>query len=126
VHENVFKKYPKADISGSIVWIPILENDSFEAAVPSVRALNDNRIRHYYDLHQIVGKSIADSVGWNGHVAWDIYLFYGPSARWSERPPEPVSWMHQLSADWAGRDKYRTGEDLKKELSAALDKLIGN
>jgi len=108
-----------------MVWIPILENDTIEAAIPSVRNINDHRIKHYYDRHKIAGRSIADSVGWNGYVAWDIYLFYAPAVRWSETPPEPVYWMHQLSADWADRDKYRTGNDLKNELSAALATLIG-
>jgi rhodanese-related sulfurtransferase len=31
VHENVFSKYPDADVSGSIVWIPMLEKDTLAA-----------------------------------------------------------------------------------------------
>ena len=123
MHENVFKQYPTADISGSIVWIPILENDSLDATVPSVKALSDDRIKHYYDSHQALGKTIAASVGWPGKVAWDIYLFYGPTVMWAESPPKPESWMHQLSDDWAKNNQYRTGIDLKNELSASLEKL---
>jgi hypothetical protein len=52
VHENVFNRFPDADISASIVWIPILENDSLEAAIPSVKFLSDKRIQHYYDQDQ--------------------------------------------------------------------------
>jgi hypothetical protein len=73
-----------------------------------------------------VGKTIADSVGWKGYVAWDIYLFYGTSTKWTEAPPIPDFWMHQLSDDWAEKDKYRTGDDLKNELSVSLEKLTGN
>jgi hypothetical protein len=29
--------------------------------------------------------------------AWDVYLLYGPSARWDgDLPPKPDFWMHQL------------------------------
>ena len=123
MHENVFKQYPQADISGSIVWIPILENDSFAAAVPSVKALSDDRIKHYYDSQKTLGKTIAASVGWPGKVAWDIYLFYEPTVMWAESPPKPEYWMHQLSDDWAKNNQYRTGDDLRNELSASMEKL---
>ena len=46
VHKNVFKGFPNADISGALVWIPILEKDNLNAALPSVKALNDQRIHH--------------------------------------------------------------------------------
>jgi hypothetical protein len=65
-------------------------------------------------------------VGWKGRVAWDIYLFYGSNVKWTEAPPKPEFWMHQLSDDWADKDKYRTGDDLKNELSVSLEKLTGN
>jgi hypothetical protein len=29
--------------------------------------------------------------------AWDLYLLYGPDARWDgPEPPKPMFWMHQL------------------------------
>lgn len=29
--------------------------------------------------------------------AWDLYLVYGPDARWDgPEPPRPLYWMHQL------------------------------
>ena len=56
-------------------------------------------------------------------MAWDIYLFYGHTLKWAEAPPIPEFWMHQLSDDWAKNDQYRTGDDLKNELSASMEKL---
>jgi hypothetical protein len=126
VHENVFEKYPDADVSASIVWIPILEKDSFDAAIPSVKFLNDSRIQHYYDNYRMVGKTIADSVGWAGNIAWDIYLFYRSFVKWTKTPPQPIYWMHQLSDGWATKDKYRTGDDLKNELLISMEKMIHN
>jgi len=123
VHENVFANFPAADISASIVWIPILAEDTYDAALPSVTFLNDSRIQHFYDHRKATGKSIADSVGWAGNIAWDIYLFYRPDAEWRQTPPKPAYWMHQLTDGWATRDKYRTGDDLKNELFISMQKL---
>lgn len=126
MHENVFEKYADADISASIVWIPILKEDTFDAAIPSVKFLSDSRIQHFYDNKKTTGKTIADSVGWDGNVAWDIYLFYRPFVEWTETPPKPLCWMHQLTDGWATKDKYRTGEDLKNELLISMEKLLTN
>jgi len=117
------EKYPDADVSASIIWIPTLDDDSLEAALPSVKFLSDKRIQHYYDPHKKVGKIIADAVGWAGNVAWDIYLFYPPFVEWTERPPKSIYWMHQLTDGWATKDKYRTGDDLKNELLISMAKL---
>ncbi len=126
MHENVFVKFLREDISGSIVWIPILDDDTFDAAVTSVKLLNDDRIRHFYDGNKAVGKTIADSVGWEGNVAWDIYLFYAPGAEWTDAPPKSNYWMHQLSDAWAKNDHYKTGNDLKNELLISMEKLLNS
>ncbi|MBT8350465.1 MAG: hypothetical protein KJO26_04430 [Deltaproteobacteria bacterium] len=123
MHKNVFESFPKTDINGSIVWINMLPEDSLEAALPTIKLLNDDRIQHFYDPNQISGKEIATSVGWDGHVAWDIYLFYPPTMEWEDVPPKPITWMHQVSDDWAKTKHYHTGDDLKRELTFALESL---
>lgn len=123
-HENVFKNYPDADISAFIVWIPILDKDSYEAAIPSVKVLNDNRINHYYDQNKMVGKAIANSVGWGGNIAWDIYLFYDRFVEWKGTAPGPRYWMHQLTDEWATKSTYRTGDDLRRELATSTNKIL--
>jgi hypothetical protein len=119
-------KFPDADIAASIVWIPILDNDSIEAAHPSVKYLSDKRFQHFYDQEQVVGKEIAKSIGWDGHVAWDIYLFYAPYTGWNNGPPAPKSWMHQLKDSWAGKEHFRRGEELVNALLNAMTTLFGN
>jgi len=86
--------------------------------------MSDKRIRHFFDKDQTIGKTIADGIGWSGKIAWDIYLFYRPFVEWVETPPKPEYWMHQLKDDWAAKDKYRTGDDLKNELFASMKKLL--
>jgi hypothetical protein len=102
----------------------MLDNDSIEATLPSVKFLSGKQFQHFYDQHQNVGKIIANSVGWIGKVAWDIYLFYEPYTDWTDRPPKPKYWMHQLTDDWAQNDKYQTGGDLKNELFVSMKKLL--
>ncbi len=62
-------------------------------------------------------------MGWHGKVAWDIYLFYGLAAKWTAAPPKPEFWMHQLRDDWAKKDQYRTGDDLKNGLFVSMEKM---
>ena len=114
------------DIAASIIWIPILAKDSIEAALPSVKYLSDKRFQHFYDQDQIVGKEIAKSIGWDGHVAWDIYLFYAPFTDWNNVPPEPEHWVHQLKDSWAHQEHFRRGSDLVKSLSEAMKALSGS
>ena len=104
----------------------MLEKDNIDAALPSVKALNDERIHHFYDGRKTVGKIIANSVGWQGKVAWDIYLFYLPNVEWTATPPSPKFWMHQLKDAWATKNTFRTGPDLQRELSTSMEKLQNN
>lgn len=103
----------------------MLPEDSLEAALPSIKFLNDCRLQHFYDPNQRSGKAIAISVGWEGKIAWDIYLFYPPNVEWIDIVPEPVSWMHQVSADWAKNEHYHTGDDLKRELTDSVKRFVG-
>ncbi len=95
-----------------------------EAALPTVKFLSDKRFTHYYDPDQIVGKEIANRIGWDGHVAWDIYLFYEPHADWNKIAPKPIYRMHQLRDSWADKEHFHTGDSLVKELLNAMTKLL--
>jgi hypothetical protein len=102
----------------------MLPEDSLETALPTIRSLSDSRIQHFYDPKQVSGKEIALSVGWAGHTAWDIYLYYPPIVKWTESPPKPASWMHQVSDEWARNEHYHTGDSLKHKLDVSLKTLL--
>ena len=125
IHDTIITKFPDADIAASIVWIPILNKDSIDTALPSVKYLSDKRFQHFYDHDQIAGKAVAESIGWDGHVAWDIYLLYAPHTGWNKVPPAPESWMHQLKNSWAHREHFRTGDGLVNALFKAMTTLLG-
>lgn len=49
--------------------------------------LVDDRARHYWDGERKLGLAVARMLGrGSGGAAWDIFLLYGPDARWSDVP----------------------------------------
>ena len=102
----------------------MLPGDSEETAQKSAGTLDDPRVLHFYDPNKRSGKAVADTIGWAGKVAWDIYLFYSEGGEWGKEPPLPTDWMHQLSDSRADRERYYTGDDLAKELYKAAKKLL--
>jgi len=102
----------------------MLPEDSETTAQKSAAAFDDPRVQQFYDPAKRAGHTVAGSVGWNGHIAWDIYLFYETGIIWSEVPPVPTHWMHQLKDGWADRKYFRTGGDLTTELSITVKMLL--
>ena len=123
VHESIINKFPKTEISVSIVWIRMLPGDSEATAKEKAVLFNDARVHQFWDPDQLSGKAIAESLGYHGKVAWDIYLIYQSSDEWIEAPPAPACWMHQISESWASRSHFHTGDDLLKELYTAAKKI---
>jgi hypothetical protein len=84
-----------------IVWVPKLGAREGNVA-EATRTVEDQRASHYWDgagylIH------VYDRVLGLGQDAWDVYLIYGPSARWDGAlPPAPAVWMHQLGGGVAG------------------------
>ena len=83
-----------------VVWVPKLFGT--ESDVPTAtRFVPDPRATHFWDgsamlVHQY------DTVLGIDQDAWDVYLLYGPTARWDgAAPPPPAFWMHQLRTDKA-------------------------
>jgi hypothetical protein len=96
IQTDVFDTIDSPDLRGFVVWVPKLnghENDVDEAT----HTISDTRVTHYWDGNGYLVDAYNDALDL-GQDAWDIYLLYGPDARWDDtRPPAPLSWMHQLS-----------------------------
>ncbi len=120
----MIEAFPKADISVSIVWIKIGQGDSEETAHEATETISDPHVRHFYDPEQRSGKAIAQSLALEGRVAWDIYLFYAKDSEWTDSPPTPRQWMHQLSASEADSAHFHTGDDLVEELYKTMKRLV--
>lgn len=102
----------------------MLPNDSLEAAISAAGPFTDSRVRHFFDPEKQVGKAVANSLKWEGRIAWDIYLYYAPGQKWTDQPPAPSYYAHQLTNTWADRDRYRVAADLTEELGVSMEKLI--
>ena len=102
----------------------MLPEDTKERARLEADKFRDPQIHHFYDPNKRSGAAIADSLGYKDRVAWDIYLFYTAGAAWLDTPPPPAAWMHQLSETWLTRKHYHKGDDLVRELSLAMQRLL--
>ena len=123
VQKSIIEDFPNADISVSIVWIDMLPSDTELTAKRSARIIDDPRVRHFYDPGKRSGKAITQSLGWEGKMAWDVYLFYTEGTEWVEDPPMPSDWLHQLNDSWADRVHFHSGNDLVEELYKTMQKL---
>jgi hypothetical protein len=100
VREWVLEGFPDTEVQVSVVWIEMLPTDSFEAAQGMAEQMIDPRVSHYFDPRtaHLAGKALAHGIIHEGRgPAWDVYLFYDQEAEWSDEPPRPVEWCHQLS-----------------------------
>jgi hypothetical protein len=102
----------------------MLPNDSIETAANAAKPFTDSRANHFFDPEKRVGKAVANSLNWEGRIAWDIYLYYGRGQEWSDLPPSPINYYHQLTNDWADRDHYRVENDLTESLMASMGEMI--
>ena len=77
-------------------------------------------VTQFLDPGQRVGHDVARRLGWPAdRLAYDVYLLYGPDARWPPGGPlpEPAAWFHQHRQ--ADRSHYRTEEALVEALVEA-------
>ncbi len=79
-----------------IVWLPIFGGDFHGEQRNLSRTYRNKRVSYFSDSESLSGK-IWERVLETGRViAWDVYMLYGPDAKWGDEPPMPDFWMHQL------------------------------
>jgi hypothetical protein len=80
-----------------VVWVPM--SRGVERDVPRATSeVPDARASHYWDGDKVLVKGYRDALGLP-EDAWDIFLLYGPEAKWEGAlPPRPRFWMHQLGS----------------------------
>jgi hypothetical protein len=81
-----------------VVWIPMLDDDERGAAEAASAMFRDVVLPQFWDGTQLLGKEVARSVGVPEWTAWDVYLFYGPDAEWTDAGiPTPTAALGQAS-----------------------------
>ena len=126
MHKAILKDFPDADISVSLIWIDMLGGDNLAAARKIARTIQDPRVRHFHDprASHLAGAAFAKGLIRRG-PAWDIYLFYDKEAAWTDGPPKPVEWWHQLGGgDRADPDRFSAGV-LDERLHESMHKVTG-
>ena len=67
----------------------------------ATRLVSDDRASHFWDGTGTSMRVFQRVLGLD-EDAWDVFMLYDPSARWSgDLPPQPAFWMHQLSTSRA-------------------------
>ncbi len=96
VATTLLKTTPSDRLKALVVWVP--KRGGKRATVPlAMTTVPDARARHYWDESGAAMKTYREVLGLN-QDAWDVYLLYGPEARWDgPSPPKPVLWRHQLA-----------------------------
>lgn len=85
-----------------ILWLPVLEADTPQAAEQVQGRLPvDNRLGHFWDQDLMLSRTYHRVLQLGQRprrhrVAWDLFLLYGAGVVWQTEPPLPVFWMHQL------------------------------
>ncbi len=107
-----------------VVWIAMMEKDTYEAARNAASKFNDKRVRQFYDSQKAAGKTFAGSLGHKGRIAWDFYLFYTVGSEWLHLPPEPGVFLHQLRESWADRNRRFEKDKLAGKLTETMQSLF--
>lgn len=97
MQKKVLDRESAPDLKVYMVWVPMFR--WMERDVPTAsREMPDRRVRHYWDGDSLLVKGYRATLGFD-EDAWDIFLIYGPEAKWDgEQPPSPRYWMHQLGS----------------------------
>ncbi len=75
----------------------MLDEDNARTAASASRRIAERRVATFHDPHRRAGRSMARTIGWKHHVAWDCYLFYPAGVRWDgPHMPAAAEWFHQL------------------------------
>jgi hypothetical protein len=69
----------------------------------AAQLLHNPHVRHYWNPSGAFGQMLSQAVGLknseHGVYAWDVWLIYGPEAKWEgPNPPRPRLLMNQLGA----------------------------
>lgn len=94
---KVLGKFSSPKLRAILVWEPMIEGDSAEAASQQAATLQETRIVQGWNENRSLGTLFGETLDLHA-VSWDVYLVYKPGIRWEgERPPQPTFWMHQLN-----------------------------
>jgi len=125
IQKDVMEAIRSDRLAVYVVWIPVLnfqdEPTLQKNGLKESSRLSDSRAIHYIDPHGFSGKEYSSILNFPYHSpAWDVYLAFGPEARWDNLAPSPTDWMYQGE----GFDRARLLDGRK--MAEAVQKLLAN
>ncbi|HUP58736.1 MAG TPA: hypothetical protein VM598_14855 [Bdellovibrionota bacterium] len=127
VMASVFRKEKAKSLRGFMVWLPMVEGDSAEAASTQASRLADSRVVvQGWDGGKEIGELFRSTLKLT-RTAWDVYLIYPPGVKWEgKEPPAPSYWMHQLERDSGADPKLcLNAPAFARKLGAEIRKAAG-
>ena len=97
MQSQVLEQQDEPSLRMYVAWVPILPDDSEEAAQASAARVGDGRASHFWDAGKALPPLFAGVLGLpEDWPAWDVYMAYPAGATWDDEPPAPAFWHHQL------------------------------
>ena len=92
MQEEILDRNREANVKVYAVWLPMIAGDARSEWKQSL--LRDARAVHLWDEQRVTGRWFARQAWYdrNVEVAWDIYVLFGPDARWNVSPEPLISW----------------------------------
>ena len=121
VQNQVLAKIASEDVAVFVVWIPTFPGDNRQKALRRRNLLPDRRVRQFWDGDLRLGKRYRDvlSLPESIEVAWDVYFAFDRQTEWTEEPPPPAFWQHQLSG--AESSRRLNGPQLRENAEELLE-----
>jgi hypothetical protein len=118
--ERALSRMQTGQLKVYVVWIHRLYRDNRDAAQEATSLLPDKRARHFWDSGGRLGKEYGKIVTLphDKKFAWDVYFVFGPREKWTDAPPKPAVWMHQLGGPETGN--MLDGEKFRQEIVRRL------
>jgi hypothetical protein len=97
MQREVLSKYPDPELRVYMVWVPKLRGLERDVASATTQ-YPDARAMHFWDAPSVLVRGYRETLQLP-EDAWDVFLLYGPQARWDgSGPPAPDYWAHQLGS----------------------------
>jgi hypothetical protein len=116
---DVLTRHTDPNLRIYMVWVP--KQRGMERDVPGATLeVPDARAAHFWDASGVLMRGYRETLKLP-EDAWDIYLLYGPDAKWEGNlAPVPAYWSHQLGSREAPRlsGPWLEGEEFLGKLRA--------
>jgi hypothetical protein len=127
IQENVMERITTDKLAVYVVWVPLLNFQDAARLQKNARQYAGllppgPHVSHYIDPGAYIGKKYGSVLGVPyGAPAWDVYLAFRADERWTDTPPTPSYWEHQLGT--MPSEKFLDGPRLAEEVRKLLAKM---